>query len=119
VLNLGHTFAHALEAATAYGSYRHGEAVGLGLLVTLRLSELEAGLDPSVREQAIGLLERHGLPTRFSGPSTGELLERFNLDKKRRGDRQNLVLLRAPGDVLTGAEVPPQELTEAIEEIRG
>jgi shikimate kinase/3-dehydroquinate synthase len=117
-LNLGHTFAHALESATGYGSFRHGEAVGLGMLVALRLSELEAGLDPSVREQVIGLLEHHGLPTSFAGPTTDRLLEHYGRDKKRAGDRQNLVLLRAPGDVLIGAEAPPQELVAAIEEIR-
>src|SRR6185436_4886271 len=49
-LNLGHTFAHALESATGYERYRHGEAVALGLLVALRLSERELGLDPSIRQ---------------------------------------------------------------------
>jgi len=118
VLNLGHTFAHALEAATGYDTFRHGEAVGLGLLVALRLSELEAGLGQAVRERVHGLLEMHGLPTSFSGPSTEELLELYTADKKRRGDQQNLVLLREPGDVIVGAEVPRQEIAAAIDEIR-
>jgi shikimate kinase/3-dehydroquinate synthase len=118
VLNLGHTFAHALEAATGYGAFRHGEAVGLGLLVALRLSELEAGLGPAVRERVHGLLELHGLPTSFSGPSTDELLELYAADKKRRGDQQNLVLLREPGEAIVGAEVPRQEIAAAIDEIR-
>src|SRR5204863_605128 len=74
-LNLGHTFAHALESATGYERYRHGEAVALGLRVATRLSERFAGLDPAVGGELRELLERHGLPTTFSGPSTSTLLE--------------------------------------------
>jgi shikimate kinase / 3-dehydroquinate synthase len=100
-LNLGHTFAHALESATGYARFRHGEAVALGLRVALRLSERYAGLDPA------------------DGPRTDVLIEHADRDKKRRGDRRNLVLLRAPGDVEIGAEVPLAALERAIEEIRG
>jgi shikimate kinase / 3-dehydroquinate synthase len=117
-LNLGHTFAHALESATGYEGFRHGEAVALGLRVALRLSEHFAGLDPAVREEVDELLVRHGLPTGFEGPPTAVLLEHAGRDKKRRGDRRNLVLLRAPGDVAIGAEVPPEAFARAIDEIR-
>jgi shikimate kinase / 3-dehydroquinate synthase len=117
-LNLGHTFAHALEAATGYGAYRHGEAVGIGLLVALQVSERELGLDSSVREEVADLLRHHGLPDRFAGPSVDELLRYAALDKKRRGDRLNLVLLRAPGDVLTGCDVSPAVLRDAIAGVR-
>jgi shikimate kinase/3-dehydroquinate synthase len=118
-LNLGHTFAHALESATGYARYRHGEAVALGLLVALRVSERATGLDPAVRDEVAGLLERQGLPRAFEGPSTGELLGHMARDKKRRGTRRNLVLLRAPGDVAVEAEADETTLTEAIEELRG
>jgi len=118
-LNLGHTFAHALESATGYARFRHGEAVALGLRVALRLSERFAGLDPAVGGEVQELLERHGLPLRFDGPPTDELIEHADRDKKRRGDRRNLVLLRAPGDVEVGAEVPLAALARAIEEMRG
>jgi shikimate kinase/3-dehydroquinate synthase len=117
-LNLGHTFAHALESATGYERHRHGEAVALGLRVALRLSERFAGLDPAVREEVEGLLARHGLPLTFEGPPTATLLEHAGRDKKRRGERRNLVLLRAPGDVETGAEVPDEALEQAIDELR-
>jgi shikimate kinase/3-dehydroquinate synthase len=118
-LNLGHTFAHALEAATRYDVYRHGEAVGIGLLVALTLSEWELGLDSSLRQEVADLLRRHGLPDRFGGPSTDELLRSAALDKKRREGRQNLVLLREAGDVVTGCEVSPSALRAAIEGVRG
>jgi shikimate kinase / 3-dehydroquinate synthase len=117
-LNLGHTFAHALEAASGYAGYRHGEAVALGLLVALRLSEQEVSLDPSLREEVEALLERHGLPTSFSGPATRELLGRAALDKKRRGGAHRFVLLSAPGAVSLDHEVTSDALGAAIEEIR-
>jgi shikimate kinase / 3-dehydroquinate synthase len=117
-LNLGHTFAHALETATGYSRYRHGEAVALGLLVALRLSERRLDLDPGVREQLLELLRLQGLEDRFAGPRTAELMGAMGRDKKRRGERRNLTLLRAPGDVAVGCEVPDAELEGAIEELR-
>jgi len=117
-LNLGHTFAHALESATGYGEWRHGEAVALGLLVALRVSERVAGLDPAVREDVLEAIACQGLPVTFSGPTAGELLEHMARDKKRRAGRRNLVLLRAPGDVAVGSEADEELLFAAIEELR-
>jgi shikimate kinase/3-dehydroquinate synthase len=117
-LNLGHTFAHALESATGYERFRHGEAVALGLRVALRLSERFAGLDHAVVEEVDDLLGRHGLKVEFDGPATAVLLGHASRDKKRRGDRRNLVLLRAPGEIEIEAEVPDEALETAIEEVR-
>ena len=71
-----------------------------------------------MREQVRSLLAENGLPTSFGGPATEELLEHMGRDKKRRGARRNLVLLRAPGDVAIEAEVAEEALVDAIEELR-
>ncbi|HEY1597821.1 MAG TPA: bifunctional shikimate kinase/3-dehydroquinate synthase [Thermoleophilaceae bacterium] len=112
VLNLGHTVGHAIEAATGYTRYRHGEAVGLGLLCALRLSEREALL-AEVGE----LLAARGLPQRLEGATPAEVAALVSRDKKRKGDSVPFVLVEAPGEVTPGHQVPEQSLIAAIEEI--
>jgi shikimate kinase/3-dehydroquinate synthase len=112
VLNLGHTVGHAIEAATGYTRYRHGEAVGIGLLCALRLS----GREPLRREVA-ELLEARGLPLRFAGASPDEVLALVERDKKRRGGKVPFVLVEAPGEVSPGHEPDPAGLRAAVEEV--
>jgi 3-dehydroquinate synthetase len=112
VLNLGHTVGHAIEAATGYTRYRHGEAVAVGLLVALRLS----GREP-LRAEVEELLAARGLPRSFSGASVDEVLELVERDKKRAGGRVPFVLVEAPGQVTPGHDVPPAELRGAVEEV--
>jgi shikimate kinase / 3-dehydroquinate synthase len=112
VLNLGHTVAHALEAATGYERYRHGEAVGIGLLAALRLSGRDA-----LREEVAALLEARGLPLRFDGVPVDDVLALVERDKKREGGRVPFVLLHAPGEVTPGHVVDPTSLRAAIEEL--
>jgi shikimate kinase/3-dehydroquinate synthase len=112
VLNLGHTVGHAIEAATGYARYRHGEAVGLGLLCALRLSDREA-----LRAEVGELLAAHGLPQRLEGATPAEVAELVSRDKKRKGDSVPFVLVEAPGEVTPGHEVDSQALLAAIEEI--
>jgi shikimate kinase/3-dehydroquinate synthase len=112
-LNLGHTVGHALETVTGYERYRHGEAVGLGLLVALRLSGL-----PELRAQVLELLQARGLPVRLDGEDVEQILEATMRDKKRTGAHVPFVLLSAPGDVRTGCHVPADELREAVTELQ-
>ena len=113
VLNLGHTVGHALETVTEYERYRHGEAVGLGLLAALRLSNL-----PELREQVAELLTARGLPVTLDGEDVELILEATMRDKKRTGAHVPFVLLEAPGDVRTGCHVPAEELRAAVIELR-
>ena len=97
-LNLGHTVGHAIETATGYARYRHGEAVGLGLLAALTLSA-----QPALREEVADLLAEHGLPTRLDPAiDPADVVAATARDKKRRGGRVGFVLVEAPGDVRTG-----------------
>jgi len=113
VLNLGHTVAHAIESATGYARYRHGEAVAIGLLAALRLS----GKD-GLRGEVADLLAARGLPLSFEGPSTDQVIELIARDKKRRGGRVPFVLVEAPGEVTPGHHIPDDALRAAIDEVR-
>jgi 3-dehydroquinate synthase len=114
VLNLGHTVGHAIEAATGYERYRHGEAVALGLLAALRLSD--AG---ELRDEVARLLASHGLPTSLDpAVAVDAVLEAVERDKKRTEEGVGFVLLTEPGDPRPGQRVRPDELRAAVEELR-
>jgi shikimate kinase/3-dehydroquinate synthase len=112
VLNLGHTVGHAIEAATAYGRYRHGEAVGIGLLAALRLSDRD-----SLRAEVADLFAARGLPLKFSGATVEDVLALIERDKKREAGRVPFVLVEAPGEVTPGHDVDPDALRAAVEEV--
>jgi shikimate kinase/3-dehydroquinate synthase len=111
-LNLGHTVGHAIETATGYARYRHGEAVGLGLLAALRLSGQDA-----LRELVEGLLAQAGLPTRLDGVDAAAVAEATTRDKKRTGEAVPYVLVQAPGRVTTGHAVGAPEVLAAVREL--
>ncbi len=114
VLNLGHTVGHALETVTGYERYRHGEAVGLGLLVALRLSNLE-----DLRAQVRELLSARSLPVELDGEDVEEVIAATLRDKKRVGANVPFVLLGGPGDARIGCHVPASELRGAVAELQG
>jgi shikimate kinase / 3-dehydroquinate synthase len=113
-LNLGHTVGHAIEAATGYAPYRHGEAVGLGLLAALRLSGADA-----LRDEVLGLLEAWDLPTSLDPEvETDALLAAVERDKKRTAEGVGFVLLEEPGRPLVGQLVEPDRVRAAVDELR-
>jgi shikimate kinase/3-dehydroquinate synthase len=112
VLNLGHTVGHAIETATGYARYRHGEAVGLGLLAALRLSGQDA-----LREVVAELLTAAGLPTRLEGADAEDVVAATTRDKKRTDESVPYVLVEAPGRVTTGHAVGASELVSAVREL--
>ena len=112
VLNLGHTVGHAIEGATGYSRYRHGEAVGVGLLAALRLSGREA-----LRAEVAELLAARGLPIAFDGATPDEVVAFVDRDKKRSRGRVGFVLVQSPGDVTPGHSVAPADLQAAVEEV--
>jgi shikimate kinase/3-dehydroquinate synthase len=112
-LNLGHTVGHAIETVTGYARYRHGEAVGLGLLAALRLS----GQD-QLRAEVAELLAQAGLPTSLDGADPHEIVLATERDKKRLDDGSvPFVLLDGPGAVRTGCPIPPPQIAAAVREL--
>jgi shikimate kinase / 3-dehydroquinate synthase len=113
-LNLGHTLGHAIETATGYARYRHGEAVALGLLGALSLSQ-----QGELRDEVASLLGLAGLPTTLDPEVDRDaVLAAVQRDKKRRAGRVGFVLLDAPGAVRTGCAVPDDSIAAALEELR-
>ena len=109
VLNLGHTFAHALEAAAGYEEINHGAAVALGLRAALRLSVEHLGLDAAVADQVDAVLAPR--PVRVDLDRAWAALGR---DKKAEGGRVRLVLLEAPGKPVHGVELPDEDVRRAL-----
>lgn len=105
ILNLGHTFAHALESAAGYARLSHGEAVALGLLAALRLSGLETSAVEDVLDPQ---------PARVDREAAWAALAR---DKKARDGRPRLVLLEEPGKPVTDVELPAERVRAALDEL--
>jgi len=112
VLNLGHTVGHAIETASGYGRYRHGEAVGLGLLAALRLSGRA-----DLRAEVLSLFREAGLPTELDGADPHAVVLAVARDKKRRDGVVPFVLVDSPGDVRTGCRVADGDLLAAVAEL--
>jgi shikimate kinase/3-dehydroquinate synthase len=120
LLNLGHTFGHALEAELGYGAILHGEAVAIGLGLAFRLSARLGLCDPADAERVVAHVAAVGLPAelgmlnrRFSA---ARLLAHMRRDKKMRDGRLHFVLVRAIGDAFTSADVPPDAVIEVLRE---
>lgn len=98
ILNLGHTFGHAIEAFSGYGNWLHGEAVGAGMMMAARLSSLEGALTDQDLNRIENLLKRAGLSV--SGPDTmcpEDYLHLMKRDKKVLDGAIRLVLLESIG----------------------
>jgi 3-dehydroquinate synthetase/shikimate kinase len=106
LLNLGHTFAHALEAASGY-TLAHGDAVGLGLLAALRLSANDAGLRKVEDE----------LAPRPVAVDREVAWAALNRDKKRAGGRIRLVLLPRDGEPKWGVELPDEDVRRELDRL--
>jgi 3-dehydroquinate synthase len=115
LLNLGHTFGHAIEAGLGYGEWLHGEAVAAGTVMALNLSRRLGWLSSADLARTASLLERAGLPTR--GPALGadRYLELMALDKKVASGKLRLILLEAIGRGVIRGDVPEPEVRAAIE----
>jgi 3-dehydroquinate synthase len=110
LLNLGHTFGHAIESITGYGTWLHGEAVAAGMMMAARAS----GLDDAAMNRIRALLEAAGLPVAPPHVGAERLRAAMQLDKKVLDGRLRLVLLHDIGDAHVTADFAEGALAAAL-----
>lgn len=115
-LNLGHTFAHAVEKVSGY-TWRHGEAVGFGLVAAARLSQAVGLCSAALPDQVEQLVGAVGLPTRC-GFEPSDVRAAMRTDKKRQGEAMRFVLLREVGQPEIRDDVPSQAVLDVLESLR-
>jgi 3-dehydroquinate synthase len=116
-LNFGHTIGHALEAATGYSAFLHGEAVAIGMVCAARVSE-EIGLCASgTADRLRALLQKLGLPTHAGDAEREQVLSKLRYDKKMKDGKVRLVLTRGVGSVTVAPNVPDDVLTACLDEV--
>lgn len=115
LLNLGHTFGHAIEAGLGYGEWLHGEAVAAGMVMAAELSRRIGWLSQADVARTAALLRRAGLPVR--GPVLGadRYMALMALDKKVASGKLRLILLEALGKGVIRDDAPETEVRAAIE----
>ena len=94
ILNFGHTIGHAIESASGYKGYNHGEAVGLGMIVASDLSLRLALIGKESVLRIENLIKLYGLPIRLKGASLDKIINAYYHDKKFVGKQNKLVLIR-------------------------
>ena len=114
ILNLGHTFGHAIERCLGYGTWLHGEAVAAGMCMAAAFSGRLGWLSDTDVGRTRHLIARLGLPTDPPPVEPAEFLAAMTLDKKVQAGEIRLVLLKSIGHAVTTAEYPAHELAELL-----
>jgi 3-dehydroquinate synthase len=114
LLNLGHTFGHAIEVGLGFGTWLHGEAVAAGSVLAARMSQRMGLIAASDVERATRLFARAGLPTEAPDLGVTRYLELMGLDKKIEQGRLRLVLLKDIGKAYITSDFPQKDLEEVL-----
>ncbi|MEE2988767.1 MAG: 3-dehydroquinate synthase, partial [Verrucomicrobiota bacterium] len=113
LLNLGHSFAHAIENVAGYGQYLHGEAVAIGLVMATRLSAAIGQLSESDIMQVEELIKKFELPIRLNQAlKIGELMAAMQRDKKNRGGQLRFVTVTSLGITATTENLDSNTIEE-------
>lgn len=115
LLNLGHTFGHAIEAGLGYGKWLHGEAVAVGMVMAAELSRRRGWLNDAEVFRIRNLLQRAGLPVQGAALSLERYLELMSLDKKVFDGRLRLILLESIGLGRIADDSTRSDIAAAIE----
>ncbi|WP_235041424.1 3-dehydroquinate synthase [Vreelandella profundi] len=117
LLNLGHTFGHAIEAHQGYGNWLHGEAVGAGMAMAATLSQQLGWIDEAMLARSLAVIERAGLPLAApANMSSEDFLTRMRLDKKNIDAKLRLVLLNSLGDACVSDATPVPVLQTLLDD---
>ena len=114
LLNLGHTFGHAIESATNYSTWLHGEAVGAGMLLAADMSQRLGWMSGADVERIERMLKAFGLRTDVRELAAGTLAEKMKIDKKVAAGRIRLVLLKAIGKSVVTGDYDDDALRETL-----
>jgi 3-dehydroquinate synthase len=114
ILNLGHTFGHAIETATGYKDWLHGEAVAAGVAMAADMSQRLGWITPGDRQRVIDLLQRFQLPVQPPRIGAERGRELMGMDKKVLKGKLRLVLLRKLGQADIVGDYPPEVLDETL-----
>jgi 3-dehydroquinate synthase len=114
LLNLGHTFGHAIEKAAGYGEWLHGEAVAVGMLLAADLSHRLGWIGMPDVGRVRDMLQRAGLPLAAPAIGAAQALDLMGMDKKVLGGRIRLVLLRRLGEGVVSSDYPAQALQATL-----
>jgi len=116
ILNLGHTFGHAIEADQGYGNWLHGEAVGAGMVMACKMSAMLGWLEQDIVLRAIALIEAAGLPIEPPSNMSPEVfLKYMSVDKKVLDKKLRLVLLRGCGDAVVTEDFSDDALMRTLQ----
>ena len=114
LLNLGHTFGHAIESATGYVDWLHGEAVGTGMLMAADMSARMQAIEPQMVERLKRLLLRAGLPVKAPRIGAARAFDYMKVDKKVHGGRIRLILLQRLGKAIVTGDYPDDALQATL-----
>jgi 3-dehydroquinate synthase len=114
ILNLGHTFGHAIETAQGYGNWLHGEAVAAGMVLAVELSARMGWLNAHDVDGVHKLLQRANLPIAPPAMTCEQFLSLMAVDKKVLDGRLRLVLLKAMGEALITSDIDVQDVRETL-----
>lgn len=115
ILNLGHTFGHAIEATMGYGNWLHGEAVAAGMVMAADLSLRQGWIDQRVKQRTVSLLENCALPvTSPADMSIEQYMNAMAIDKKTVNGTIKFILLKALGKAIVTSDYDPELLVQTL-----
>jgi 3-dehydroquinate synthetase len=118
LLNFGHTIGHAIERASDYGQFLHGEAIALGTIAACNISMKKTALPNEERDAIVDLVQKFGLPAHLSANFPREkIMEAVGTDKKFEGGKVRFVLTPKIGSAIVSSEVTMEDIREAIDSL--